>query len=126
MAFCRACRRLTLLMQPDGLDDLFPNGMHRAERGHRFLEHEGDLGAANGAHILAVRVKLGQIDDLIGAPAVKEFAPPEEDLSLDNTAGAIDDAQDRPRRNTLATAALADDAQAFALDRGQSWRHQPL
>src|SRR5512132_1732668 len=85
--------------------------MHRAKRGPRFLEYESDFGAANGTYVLAVRIELDQIDDLIGALAIEGLAPPEEDLALDDPARAIDDAQDRTRRNTLATAAFADDAQ---------------
>jgi hypothetical protein len=83
-----------MLMQHDGFDDLLPHGMHPAERGHRLLEHQGDLSAPNSAHVLAVRCEFGQIDDLISVAAVEGFTPSERALAPDNAAGAIDNPQD--------------------------------
>ena len=48
-----------LLVQDDRLHDLEADGVDRAQRGHRLLEHHGDLGAANRSDSRAPCVEIG-------------------------------------------------------------------
>ena len=57
----RACRFAHPLVQPHRLHDLVADGVDGAERGHRLLEDEGDVLAADVPHLAAVGSELGQI-----------------------------------------------------------------
>ena len=103
----RASRLSDRLMQHNRFDDLIADGVHRTERRHRFLRDERNLCASNRAHLFAVRVELGEIDDL--AVSVLGFAV-EQNLAMDDLAGRLDDTQHRFHRNTLAAATFAHDA----------------
>ena len=98
-------------VQPDRFQELGVDRVHRAERGHRLLEHQRDLAAADGAHLLAVRFERCQVENL-RVPA--RGRAPEQDLAGDDLAGAVEDAQHRARRDALAAAALAHDAERLA------------
>ena len=93
----------------DRLDDLVADGVHRAERGHRLLEDQRDLAAADRAHLAAVggRARPGR-----SCVAVRRAS--RQDLAADDAARAVDDAQDRLGGDALAAAALADDAERLA------------
>ena len=107
------------LVQPNRLDDLVTDGVHRAERGHRLLEDEPDLAAVDRPHLRAIGLELHQIDRALSSspsscsrlavlPSRSAF-PLQQDLTADDTPRAIDDAHDRARGDTLAAATLADD-----------------
>src|SRR5262249_18327795 len=100
------------LEQQDRLNDLAADRVHGTERGHRLLEDERDLPAADRAHLLAIRLELREIDHR-GRAAVAG-RPSEPDLAVDDSARPIDDAQDRARGDALAAAAFADDAERAA------------
>ena len=63
-------RRLLVqpLVQPDRFSDLVPDRVYRAQRRHRLLKDHRDLRPADIAHLVALCVHLGQIDDLLLAP----------------------------------------------------------
>src|SRR5438876_1427209 len=94
-------------MQPHRLDDLRPDRMDGTEGRHRLLEHEADIAAADRTHLGAVGLQLRDVD-------LRSVLAREDDLSLDDAPGRIDDAQDRLRRDALAAAALADDAERLS------------
>ena len=97
-----------ILVQEDGLGDLFADGTDRAERGHRLLEDHRDLIAANIAKLAAVRFELGDVDDVGGVGAVVEGTV-EANLAFDDLARGRDEAHDRHGGHALAAAALAYD-----------------
>ena len=51
------------------LDDLVADRVHGAERGHRLLEDQADLAAADRAHLAAVGVELGEVESSL--PSVR-------------------------------------------------------
>src|SRR5207248_8343265 len=91
-------------VQADDLADLVADGVEGAQRGHRLLEYERDLGAADRAHLASLGIEPGEVDRRARAVA------PQEDAAGLDAAGALDDPQDRARADALAAAALADDA----------------
>ena len=93
-------------VQPQHLDDLVADGVHRRERRHRLLEDHRDLVAAHGADGAALRAQLGEIDRPCHPGAVNSHRAGHD------AAGRIDDLQDRARRHALARAAFADDRRA--------------
>ena len=110
IARARAARRSSVHVQPDRLDDLVADGVGLAERGHRLLEHQRDLAAADGA--VARRCR---------APAWPGRPPRPSGVR-----SRISPATTRPGRSTmpqhaargdaLAAAAFADDAERAALE----------
>ena len=88
-------------VQQDDLDDLVADGVHRVQTRHRVLEDDGDLVAADLAELL-----LGHFVDLVAV---------EPHRAADQTAGVSGQAHDGIRRDRLAGAGLADDAQHVAL-----------
>jgi hypothetical protein len=75
----------------------------------------GDLGAANIAYLLTLRVEPGQVDELLDLPrTVTADAAVIEDLPADDLAWCRDDAQDRLSGHALSAAALAHHAQGLA------------
>src|SRR6266508_1932365 len=81
-----AAERLFLaytLVQLYCLGDLCAYTVERVERGHRLLEHHGDLTAANLAHFGTVGRQLDQIGDL----AVAVLALMQQNLAADDFAG---------------------------------------
>src|SRR5437867_8816165 len=90
------------LVEPDGLGNLLADREYRVQRGHRLLEDHRDLFAADLAHL-----GRGQLEEAL-APVV--------DRALDDAAGGLrDQAHDRERRDALAGAGFADDAERLAL-----------
>ena len=117
------------IVQHDRLDDLRADRVHRAERRHRFLRDQRDLGAAQVAHHAGRAAGGARGRSVCRASAI-------QDLAAGDAAGRIDQLQDRPHRHALAAAAFADDAddlagehvEAHAIDRAhrafvQSERH---
>src|SRR5260221_93083 len=49
-------------VQQDGLDDLIAYRVHRTEGGHRFLRDQGDLTAADVAHVGPAWGQAGEVD----------------------------------------------------------------
>ena len=95
------------VVEEDRLDDLRADRVHGTEGGHRLLEDEADVAASNRAYLAAVGLELDQVD-------FRSVRAREDDLAFDDSAGTIDDAQDRLRRDALAAAALADDAERLS------------
>ena len=85
--------------------------MYRAERRHRLLEDVGDLAAPDVAHLLAVGIERSEVDHLF--PVVTRTVP-EQDLSANDLAGFVQNAENRPGRYALAAAALPNDAKRLA------------
>ena len=99
-------------VQQDRFDDLVADGVHRAERGHRLLEDHGDLAAADGAHLAAVWVQLGQVDRF--RSALPPFVPAARWKRICPSTirpGRVDQLQDRVGRDALAAAAFAHHAE---------------
>src|SRR5207253_1115290 len=90
-----------LLVEHDRLDDLIAHAVNRAEGGHRLLEDQRDLGAADRPHLLAVGLELREVDGGTPRPAVRGGAP-EPDLPRDDPTRTVDDTQDGARRDALA------------------------
>jgi hypothetical protein len=83
--------------------DLVPDRVQGGERGHRLLEDHGDAPAAEGAHALALSIKLGDVDGGLRSRRVIE----------DDGAGADagrfrQDAENGLRRHRLAGPGFAD------------------
>ena len=97
-----------MAVQQDRLDDLVADGVDWAEGGHRLLRDQGDLGAADVAHLGAAWSQAREIGHL-GAVAAAEA-----DLARGDAAGPVDQLQDGAHGDTLAAAALADHAQHLA------------
>src|SRR5204863_6395978 len=74
--------RVDGLVEQDRLVDLVADAVDGTERRHRLLEDQRDLGAADRAHLRAVRVELRQIDRLIAAAGARP--PTKVDLALDD------------------------------------------
>src|SRR2546429_260504 len=72
-----------LLVEHDRLDDLIAHAVNRAEGGHRLLEDQRDLGAADRPHLLAVGLELREVDGGAPRPALRRGAP-EPDLPPDD------------------------------------------
>ena len=90
------------LVAAQALGDLLADGQHRIERGHRLLEDEADLLGADLVQFIA-----GERH---------QVAALEHDLALDDAARRHrDQFQDRHRRDGLAAAGFADDAERLAL-----------
>ena len=62
------------LVQPDRLDDLVTDRVHRAERGHRLLEDEPDLAAVDRAHLGAIGLELREIDRVVAFSPSRHLA----------------------------------------------------
>src|SRR6185312_8662394 len=89
------------LMEPYHLADLVADRVDRIERGHRFLEHDGDLLGANVVHLAGVEGN--------------EIAPLPQDLpARDASRRHCDQLQHRERRDRLAAPGLADHAYRLA------------
>ena len=80
--------------------DLVADGEDRVERGHRLLEDQRDLGAADLLHLALVQRQ--------------QVASLEDDPAAGDPPGPLHQPQDRQRRHRLAAARLADEAQRFA------------
>ena len=90
------------LVAAQALGDLLADRQHRIERGHRLLEDEADLLGADVVHLMA-----GERH---------QVAAFEQDLAFDDPARRHGDQfQDRHRRDGLAAAGFADDAERLAL-----------
>ena len=94
-------------MEPQHLADLPLDRVERVERGHRLLEHHGDVGAAHVAH-LALR-QAGQV------PAL------EQDFSA-LARRAVEQPQDRQGGHRLAGARFADQRDGLAPADGEADR----
>ena len=88
-----------VLVQPQRLDELIADRVHRAHRRHRLLRDQRDLAAADRPHLVAVGVEGGEIDHLgagvgpvLPAPATAPL-PAEQDLAADDLPRLLDDAQ---------------------------------
>src|SRR5437899_2924676 len=79
----RTARAPLPLVEPERLDDLLADRVDRAERRHRLLRDQGDLGAADRAELGALRREPRQID---GRRVLLE-----QDLAADDAAGRLDD-----------------------------------
>ena len=88
-------------MQDDRFHDLRADGEHRVERRHRLLKDHADVAAADRLHL-----PLGQAD---------QVAAEERDPARFDAGGRRQQPHDRERRDALARAALADDAERAAL-----------
>ena len=85
-----------------GFGELSPDRQHRIERGHRLLEHHGDVLAADLADFLIVQLEK--------VPAL------EANAAADDAAGRIgDQPQNRERADGFAASGLADDGDRLAL-----------
>ena len=109
----RALRPPLALVEQERLDDLVADGVDRAERGHRLLGDQRDLGAPDRAHLRAAGVEPRQVDHVpLGAPGDgrrrKSMRPD------DDPARRVDELEDRAHRHALAAAALADDPHDLA------------
>src|SRR5438445_2612578 len=119
----RTARAPLPLVEPERLDDLLADRVDRAERRHRLLRDQGDLGAADRAELGALRREPRQIDG-------RRRVLLEQDLAADDAAGRLDDLKDGLHRHALAAPALADGpddltgmhVEAHAIDRA----HEPL
>src|SRR5262249_53032736 len=90
------------LVQPDRLGDLLADGEHGIQRGHRLLEDHRDLFAADLAHLRRREIE--------------QVAPVVEDLALHDAAWRLgDQPHHAERRDRLARAGFADDAERLAL-----------
>ena len=118
-------------VQHDRLDDLRAHRVHRTERRHRLLRDQRDLRAAQVAHQAAARRQAREVD--------RRCTLAIHDLAAGDASRRIDQLQDRPHRDALAAAALADDAdhlagehvEAHAIDRAhrafvQTERHAQI
>src|SRR4029079_5971866 len=92
-------------VQQDGLDDLIADRVHRTEGGHRFLRDQGDLTAADVAHVGPAWGQAGEVDRT--APVAATGV----DLGRRGAAPPRDTSHERPHTPALAAAALADDTQ---------------
>src|SRR5436189_6022791 len=93
-------------MEKEHLDDLVADAVDGTERRHRLLEDERDLGAADRAHLAAIRVELREIDGLPGSIPTR---PVKMNLALDDPPRPIDDPENRSRGHALATSTFAHD-----------------
>ncbi len=96
-----------IVVEHDRLDELRPHGVHGTEGGHRLLEDEADFSPSDRANLPAVGLELDEV-------GFRPVLAREQDLSVDDSPGLIDDAQDRLRGDALAAAALADDAEGLS------------
>ena len=87
-------------MQQDRFHQLMSDRVGRVQRGHRVLEDDRDLVAANGLH-----------DRFAG---VDQLLPVQFDGAGDDLAGGGEDLHDRIRGNGFSGSALADDAEDLA------------
>ena len=93
--FCPGGLAFDILMQLDGFDNLFANGINRVEAGHGLLENHGDVVAADFSHLT-----FGKFQQVL---TIKDY------LTADNPAGGVrNQTQNRQARDTLAAAAFAD------------------
>ena len=97
----RASALLTRLVEDDRFHDLSADGEHRVQRRHRLLKDHADVAAADRLHL-----PLGQ---------PHEVAAEERDAARFDAGGRGQQPHDRERRDALAGAALADDAERAAL-----------
>ena len=111
MARCARFFVREVAVQPDGLDDLVADRVKGAKGGHRLLEDQRDLPAADAAHLSAIGFEPGQVD-LVGL-AVPVLATQPNRTFLDAPI-LFNDAQDRAGGDALAAAAFADDAKRLA------------
>ena len=89
-------------VQFENLADLPRDRVQRVERGHRLLEHHGDVVAAHLAHrILVGRDQVLSVEHHLAGGMVRGWV--------------VQQLQDRERRNRLAGAGFADDGERFAL-----------
>ncbi len=93
------------LVQPNRLDDLIADTVHRTERRHRLLKDQRNLRPPDRPHLETVRLELRQIHHLRRAAVGSR--PPKVDLPTHDPPRPIHDPQDRPRRNALPAPALA-------------------
>ncbi len=89
-----------LLVQDDRFHDLRADGEHRVERRHRLLEDHADVAAADRLHL-----PLGQPHEVVAE---------ERDAARFDAGGRRQQPHDRERRDALAGAAFADDAERAA------------
>ena len=89
-------------MQLDRLADLVAHGVERRQRGHRLLEDDRDLAAADGAHLGPGAVELGDVDRVAGLARVLE-----QDRAGRDARGTRQQAHDRLAADRLAGAGLA-------------------
>jgi hypothetical protein len=90
-----------MLVQPDGFDDLVPDGIDRVQGAHGLLKDHGDLVAPDAAQLLRF---LGQ-----------QVLSLEEDLSGLDAAGRGHEPEDGQGGDALAAARLPDHGQGLAL-----------
>ena len=102
-----------MAVQHDGLDDLVADRVYGAERGHRLLRNERDLGAADVAHLGTLWWQAREIDDL-AALLLPRRATAEHDLPVRYFSGTFDKLQNGLHRDALAAAAFADNAEHLA------------
>jgi hypothetical protein len=88
-------------MHAQRFDDLRADREDRVERGHRLLENEANLGAANGAH-----VAFAQFEEIA--------APIETDWAAVDLPRRLHEPQNRQRGHRLAATRLTDDAQRLS------------
>ncbi len=88
------CTAVHVLVEFDRLGDLVADTQDRIERGHRFLEHHRDLGAAEVAH--CIRCFAREVANGAGAVAEADAA------SIDPAAGMVDQTRDCQRGHGLA------------------------
>ena len=88
-------------VEHDRFADLIADGVERRQRGHRLLEDDRDIAAADRPHLAAVRVQLGDVDGL------GELRVGEQDLALGDPGRAGQDAHDGLGHHRLARSGLA-------------------
>ncbi len=89
-------------MQQQDFADLLFDGVQRIERGHRFLEHDGDVVAAHPPHVVF--------------PQAHQILPLEQDLpGWVPRRGIGEKPHDRERRDGLSRAGFADQRQRLPL-----------
>src|SRR5438093_8338058 len=88
--------------------------MDRAERRHRLLKDQGNIGASDRANLFAAGVQPRQVDDLVACPCPIPNLTSEENLAIDDAPRRVEEAQDRPRGHRLAAPALAYQSQRAA------------
>ena len=119
IARSRAALRPSRSCSAEHLDDLRADRMERIQRGHRLLEDHRDLAAAHRAHLrLAERAQVDAVED-----------------DASRRARAVDEAEDRERRDRLARPGFADERELLAGadrerdavdDRGRAEAHRQL
>jgi len=106
---------VNFLVQDDGLGDLVPHGVGGVERGHRFLEDHGQLGAADVADFLAHGAQVSQFNFVYYQPLTRFFhLTIEGNIALEYFGRLGQQAHARQSSDALAAAAFPNQSHHFA------------